>query len=298
MSECLLASLLIAMSAAAIMADDAAKAKTVGRSPLERLQLRSAAERFAELRQRLNPFANRQVESRPVASAAIQPALLPVPNELRTAAAPIAAGGTDISALAVQELVPDAAVQDGQPDEFDPTYSLHVETAITKIQPFFDYEPFRVAAQEKDCATICPCADGPDCRKPGGTKPCPCPEDVIKQPWIVKTYTPRAFDENVFNWDASNVYSYPLYFEDKALERYGHTHCAVLQPFISVRRIGAQLALLPYQMALKPPLHHRYALGYYRPGEWAPKLHYQIPLNAKAAVVQAGVMSGAFFVFP
>ena len=63
-------------------------------------------------------------------------------------------------------------------------------------------------------------------------------------------------------------------------------------------RLGAQLALLPYQMALKPPLHHRYALGYYRPGEWAPKLHYQIPLNAKAAAVQAGVMTGAFFIFP
>jgi hypothetical protein len=296
-SKFLLASLLITTSAGAIMAADAPNADTVGKSPLERLRLRSAAERFGELKQRLNPFANRQEESRPVAAAVQKPFLLPVQIEVLTDP-PVATGRTNIPAAAVQESVRAANVQDGQPGEFDPRYSLHVETAITRIQPFFDYEPLWVASQEKDCKTICPCADGPDCRKPGGTKPCPCPEDVIKQPWIVKTFAPRAFDERVFHWDASNVYSYPLYFEDKTLERYGHTHCAVLQPFISVRRLGGQLALLPYQMALKPPLHHRYVLGYHRPGEWAPKLHYQIPLNAKAALVQAGVMTGAFFVFP
>lgn len=291
----LLASLLIAASSGSIHADDTPDGAAVSRSPLERLRLRSPIDRWDELKRRLKPFANRHEKNRPLASAAIQRALLPIPNEV-PAIAPIAAGGTNIPASALA--APAEAIRDDQPGGMNPNSSLHVETAIKEIRPYFDYEPRRVAAQEKDCRTICPCADGSDCKKKGGTKPCPCPEDDIKQPWIVKTYTPRAFDESVFNWDASNVYSYPLYFEDKALERYGHTHHAVLQPFVSVRRLGAQLALLPYQMAIKPPLHHRHALGYFRPGEWAPKLHYQIPLNAKAALVQAGVVTGTFIVFP
>ena len=120
----------------------------------------------------------------------------------------------------------------------------------------------------------------------------------VVKPWVVKTFKPRAFAENLFAWDASDVFSYPLYFEDKALERYGHTHCCVLQPFASVRRFTGQLLLLPYQMAIKPHHEHRYALGYYRPGEWAPKLHYQIPLNARAALVQAGTIAGAYLIFP
>jgi hypothetical protein len=296
-SNCLLATLLIAASATAMHADDPVKAKPVGTSPLERLRLRSPSKRWEVLKQRLRPLESQDSESRPVAAATRQPFLLPVQNETRTVA-PFAAGSANVPASAVQETAPDEGGSEIQPSFADPSTVLHVETAIGEILPYFDYEPSEVAAQEKDCKTICPCANGIDCRKPGGTKPCPCPEDDIKQPWIVKTYTPRAFDEKPFNWDASNVFSYPLYFEDKALERYGHTHVAILQPFISIQRVGGQLALLPYQMALKPPKHHRYALGYYRPGECAPGLHYQIPLNAKAALVQASVMTGAFLVFP
>ena len=292
MSNCLLATLLIAASATAIYADDAGKAETAGKSPLERLRLRSPSKRWEALKQRLQPFANR-----PVTSAALQPVIFPVPNETPKVS-PIPEGSANVPASAVQESATDESLQDFQPRIADPTAGHHVETAIGEILPYFDYEPMEVAAQETDCKTICPCANGIDCRKQGGTKPCPCPEDDIKQPWIVKTFTPRAFDEKPFNWDASNVFSYPLYFEDKALERYGHTHLAILQPFVSIRRVGGQLALLPYQMALKPPQHHRYALGYYRPGECAPGLHYQIPLNAKAALVQASVMTGAYFIFP
>jgi hypothetical protein len=296
-SNCLLATLLIAASATATYADDAVKDDAVkpdraGASPLERLRLRSPSKRWDALKHRLKPFANRSA-----ASVAFQPVILPVPNEAPVVA-PDAAGSAEIPASTLQESAPDESAQEIQPNIAVPTAGHHIETAIGEILPYFDYEPSEVAAQEKDCKTICPCANGIDCRKPGGTKPCPCPEDDIKQPWIVKTYTPRAFDEKPFNWDASNVFSYPLYFEDKALERYGHTHLAILQPFISIQRVGGQLALLPYQMAIKRPQHHRYALGYYRPGECAPGLHYQIPLNAKAALVQASVMTGAFLIFP
>ena len=59
-----------------------------------------------------------------------------------------------------------------------------------------------------------------------------------------------------------------------------------------------QLVGLPYQMTIDPVYRRRYSLGWYRPGECAPKLHYQIPFSTRAAAVQAGVLTGLFFVVP
>jgi len=39
-------------------------------------------------------------------------------------------------------------------------------------------------------------------------------------------------------------------------------------------------------------------LGYYRPGECSPKLIYQVPLNLEAALVEAGALTGVYFLFP
>ncbi len=89
----------------------------------------------------------------------------------------------------------------------------------------------------------------------------------------------------------------PLYFQDVQLERYGHTY-GCLQPAVSLGRFGVQLIGLPYQMALDPPCKCVYPLGYYRPGECAPKLCYQIPLNARAAVDAAGFYSGLGVILP
>jgi len=55
---------------------------------------------------------------------------------------------------------------------------------------------------------------------------------------------------------------------------------------------------LPYQMALDPPCKEVYPLGYYRPGEPAPKLFYQIPLNAKAAACSAVFYTGVGVILP
>jgi hypothetical protein len=111
-------------------------------------------------------------------------------------------------------------------------------------------------------------------------------------------YQERSFPEITLAWEATNFYYYPLYFADPALERYGHTYPRGIQPLMSIARFGTQLALLPYQMTIIPPCKHEYPLGYYRPGEYAPKLHYQIPLNGHAAVVEAAVVTGLFFAIP
>ena len=99
-------------------------------------------------------------------------------------------------------------------------------------------------------------------------------------------------------WDAPNYFHYPLYFEDPALERYGHTQHPLVQPIASIGRFGVQLLSMPYQMTIDPPCREVYSLGWYRPGECAPKLHYQIPLDAKAAVVQVATVTGLVFLVP
>lgn len=111
-------------------------------------------------------------------------------------------------------------------------------------------------------------------------------------------YIARQTSPAVLQWAPTNLYHYPLYFEDPALERYGHTYHPVVQPFASAGRFATQLAGIPYQMTLHPVCSREYTLGYYRPGECAPKKHYQIPFNEEAAVVQAAALAGIFLIFP
>ena len=82
------------------------------------------------------------------------------------------------------------------------------------------------------------------------------------------------------------------------MERYGHTYGDHIQPVMSIARFGVQTIGLPYQVAIDPFCYPKYALGWYRPGETAPKLHYQIPLNLKAAAVEAAVVTGLVFAIP
>lgn len=111
-------------------------------------------------------------------------------------------------------------------------------------------------------------------------------------------FSPRAIPHSHYCWDASDMFSNPLYFEDVNLERYGYSYPFLMQPFMSVGKFSTQLALLPYQMVNNPVRKHVYHVGYYRPGEWAPRLWYQVPFNLKAATVQAGAVTGMIFLIP
>lgn len=111
-------------------------------------------------------------------------------------------------------------------------------------------------------------------------------------------YVARQMSPAVLQWAPTNFYHYPLYFEDPALERYGHAWHPLIQPAISTGRFAGQLVGLPYQMVLHPVHSRQYALGYYRPGEPAPKKHYQIPWNNEAVVMQTAVVVGLFLIMP
>jgi hypothetical protein len=111
-------------------------------------------------------------------------------------------------------------------------------------------------------------------------------------------YVPRQSAATVLQWAPTNLYHYPLYFEDPSLERYGHTYHPLVQPFASTGRFAVQVAGLPYQMALKPAHSREYDLGYYRPGECAPKKHYQIPFNEEATLVEIATIAGLILIIP
>lgn len=111
-------------------------------------------------------------------------------------------------------------------------------------------------------------------------------------------YKAREFPEVVMPWSAPLSKYYPLYFQDPALERYGHTHHPLLQPVISSARVSGQLVMMPYQMALNPPWELRSPLGWYRPGDVAPKLRYPFPWNTEAAAIQAASVVGFIYLIP
>ena len=152
----------------------------------------------------------------------------------------------------------------------------YVPIPLSRIRPYHNYSP--------EGATLCPDPEGR------------CPEiKELPESWDLAH---RNFPHLDMLWVPSNVFYSPLYFEDPALERYGHTHGPLLQPVASVTRFAAQLAGLPYQMAIDPPHRRVYPLGFYRPGECAPKQVPNIPLNAEAAVKAGAVYTGLIFAFP
>lgn len=111
-------------------------------------------------------------------------------------------------------------------------------------------------------------------------------------------YTPRTFPESVYAFEATNVWSNPLYFEDPALERYGHAHHPLVQPIASVARFGAQVVFLPYQVAIKPLGSKIYPVGWYAPGEYVPYRCFQPGLNGTAAAFQAATILGFSYGLP
>ncbi len=165
---------------------------------------------------------------------------------------------------------------------------------VTQILPFLDYEPDPKVAAEDPCQNLCPRPDGAPCKTPDGKGP-ECPKEIQLSSG---PFEPRVFPASTYTWQASNIFYQPLYFEDPDLERYGHAYPFFIQPIVSSLRFTTQAIGLPYQMTIDPPCCRVYPLGYYRPGECAPKLIYQIPWNTEAAAVEAGAITGVYFLFP
>jgi len=111
-------------------------------------------------------------------------------------------------------------------------------------------------------------------------------------------FMPRAWAPTTFTWKASGLCHKPLYFEDVALERYGHSWGPYLQPILSGAHFFITFPILPYKMGLYPPCECMYTLGYYRPGNCAPYMLDPLPISVRAGLAEAGAVLGAAYIIP
>ncbi|PHS00476.1 MAG: hypothetical protein COA78_23790 [Blastopirellula sp.] len=116
--------------------------------------------------------------------------------------------------------------------------------------------------------------------------------------WNKDEFEDRDWEPLEVNWTASALCHKPLYFEERALERYGHTTGPLTQPFVSGAHFFGNVITLPYKMGMNPPTECLYALGYYRPGNCAPQLIAPIPLSARGALTQTAAVLGAVYWIP
>jgi hypothetical protein len=127
--------------------------------------------------------------------------------------------------------------------------------------------------------------------RPGSDYPCECRLEG-------ETFEPRRFATTMYTWKAAGYCHKPLYFEDWQLERYGHSHGPLADPFVSAAHFFTTLTVLPYKMGVELPWECMYPLGHYRPGSCAPWTVPAVPISLRGMAVQAATVTGIVFVLP
>lgn len=190
-------------------------------------------------------------------------------------------------------------------------------TATTPVPPPFDDEiPFaEIAAQPVDVPPDVDLSE-PEFRSDAGLKPIcdvrinitPTRGDLpadhagprfaeettdlrwpgVCRPWGITPYC----------WDAPGSRHFALFFEETSLERYGW-HWGCLQPVVSAGHFFGSAPLIPYKAVVNGGYCcPTFTLGHYRPGNCVPYQCHMLPLDAKAAAVQAGAVVGGIYLFP
>ncbi|MEM9186712.1 MAG: hypothetical protein AAGB00_09485 [Planctomycetota bacterium] len=111
-------------------------------------------------------------------------------------------------------------------------------------------------------------------------------------------YQPRCWEQVIYMWKASALCHKPLYFEQKHLERYGHSWGPYLDPVVAGAHFFTRLPALPYCMGLKTPNECVYTLGDYRPGSCAPYMIEQPGITCRAVGFGLGAWTGGVFAIP
>ncbi len=111
-------------------------------------------------------------------------------------------------------------------------------------------------------------------------------------------WLPREWNEVTYFWDAPDLCYGPLRYEEANLERFGYTHCPIVQPAMSAAHFFCATLALPYSMAMRP--HHEciYSLGHYRPGSPVPYRKIWPEWNPLAASVEVGTIAGLILLIP
>lgn len=131
----------------------------------------------------------------------------------------------------------------------------------------------------------------------------PLPENVAAawtgeaEPIDFRGGTRAAQGEYPFEVATADFYHQPLYFEEYAAERYGHSH-GPLQPAVSAAHFFATFPVLPYKMAAEWPHAPVRTTGPYRPGVGGPVKPFLPPLRPVPGLVEAGVVTGMILLIP
>jgi hypothetical protein len=176
--------------------------------------------------------------------------------------------------------------------------SLELEIDGDRMQP---PGPLEEELAQRPDASLPPCPTRRDLRPireitndispEGDLFPPECPAD--DRPFAGRSWAPTCY-----TWKASGLCHKPLYFEEIAVERYGHSWGPLVQPFVSAAHFFGTLPLLPYKAGVEPPGECIYALGYYRPGNCAPHMIRPIPVSLRGAALEGGAVSGLIFLLP
>ena len=100
------------------------------------------------------------------------------------------------------------------------------------------------------------------------------------------------------NWQPTELWYRPLYFEDANLERYGYRY-GVAQPAVSAAHFFGRVPFIPYLRGAQPARGEVAALGPRRPGspDMVPTRASFVP-SPRGALYQAGATVGGAFIVP
>ena len=113
-----------------------------------------------------------------------------------------------------------------------------------------------------------------------------------------KEFPGRCWGPITYTWTAAALCHKPLLFEEAQLERYGHCFRPVVQPFASAAHFFVSVPAIPYIIGVEPWNECIYTLGYYRPGSCAPYTLDPLPISIRAALAEAGVVTGMVAILP
>lgn len=112
-------------------------------------------------------------------------------------------------------------------------------------------------------------------------------------------YKPREFAQSLRIIPGANVHHFPLYFEQVALERYGHHVGNLAQPLWSIAMFYLDLGFLPYSAAKSFPWECHSNEGYCKPGDIVlPMRVYFPPCDWRGITFQTAITALFFSLVP
>jgi hypothetical protein len=111
-------------------------------------------------------------------------------------------------------------------------------------------------------------------------------------------FNPRSWQPLTYTWKASALCHKPLFFEQEALERYGHSAGWGCEELLAGAHFFGDVALLPYHFGVEGPCECIYDLGVYRPGDCAPWIVDGFPVSLRGAATAAVGYGAVIALFP